>query len=135
MGLREPGRGPKAWARARADLLRERSVEVAAVFVRQRLEEIRRERLRGPQLVPRSRRDTICPSKETEAAHRARQLIDCGPDIQAPSRFGVLGWLIRRAVLFLIRPTIATNVPFTGKILRAAEEAQSKGEPPPPAAG
>jgi glycosyltransferase involved in cell wall biosynthesis len=92
-------------ARAREDLLWKRSVEQAAAFVRERLEEIRREReLPGRRTQHEPVTEAHEFSGEQHAVRRARELIERGPDRSSPSRYGAFGRLARGIVSYLLRP-------------------------------
>jgi glycosyltransferase involved in cell wall biosynthesis len=119
-------------ARAREHILRERSVARAAAFVQERLEAIRS----APRPVAAAAAQTAEGSPEasmehgeTSAQRRARELLERGPDLSAPSRYGVVGRVIRRIVLFLLRPYARHQREVQSAILDAVRA--SNEEPPP----
>jgi glycosyltransferase involved in cell wall biosynthesis len=120
-------------ARAREDVLRDLSVERAAAFVQERLEAIgsrpRPAAVTAAQTAGESPGATM-ELGETSAQRRARELLERGPDPSAPSRYGVVGRLIRRIVLFLLRPYARHQRDVQSAILDAVDE--SKGDPPSP---
>jgi hypothetical protein len=116
--------------RARQELLASRSLERTARFVSGRLERIRE---KDQTVYARNRRtaeggdEVDQPANEVpDAERRARELIERGVDRSTPSRFGALGLLMRRVVLFLLRPYDRHQREVQLSILEAVRQANDQ---------
>jgi glycosyltransferase involved in cell wall biosynthesis len=109
-------------ALGREHLLRRHSVDRAAAFIRQRLDDVRRDRPRSSASRDEPAAEAQHPAIVNQAEQRARELVERGADLSLPSRFGSFGRFIRRIVMLLLRPYDRHQREVQRAILEAARE-------------
>ncbi|MGH9268370.1 MAG: methyltransferase domain-containing protein, partial [Acidimicrobiales bacterium] len=117
----DPVEARRRGQRARLDIERGFSAEAAAGFIRDRLEDIRRPRRPAP---------TPAGDEPSDSNGRARALLERGPDVESPTRYGSVAHVARRVVSRGLRHYADHQAQVDGALLdkMAATEAQHQQE-------
>jgi predicted O-methyltransferase YrrM len=109
-------------------LLDSRSRHRTTVVVDDNLRTIRHQGATTPAsaVASRGRVSKEEPPGDDDAQRRARELIEKGVEVTAPTRFGAAGRLVRRIVLFLLRPYDRHQRDVYRAILDAVEETKEQ---------